>query len=429
MYPGHTDSRLHNSRILYPGGSLQLWAAAAAQEPARQQPARLARLAQAQQATALMIMSRQLVLLLASQLLLARIGSSVSSSSVGAAAAAPPGHGQQPPAPSASSSSSAPGQCGLRRNASFATMQPLSGSTTASPEECCAAMRLEPRCNQSGVFVCRYFIWKDPCCYPFPQNCEYHTAAGPFLPDPSVDGGNNATAAGWLNAAPPPDAPPQGATVSSKYTVSAAGGLGLEWEGVGAISGGGATTKLLMDYEPQVASDILDYLFKPGFGLALQMLKVEIGGDTDATEGAESSHMHSATDPGDYTRGYEWWLMTEAKKRNPAIKLYGLSWGFPGWLNANATATAPADPKAVFLDTASMAQTANYTVQWLLGAQREHGLTIDYVGLWNERSPPPEYAPVLRGAVRAAGLAPATTVVGQWPVEHYGGTVFCTLNL
>jgi galactosylceramidase len=184
-----------------------------------------------------------------------------------------------------------------------------------------------------------------------------------------------------------------------------------------------------MDYEPQVASDILDYLFKPGFGLALQMLKVEIGGDTDATEGAESSHMHSATDPGDYTRGYEWWLMTEAKKRNPAIKLYGLSWGFPGWLNANATATAPADPKAVFLDTASMAQTANYTVQWLLGAQREHGLTIDYVGLWNERSPPPEYAPVLRGAVRAAGLAPATTVVGQWPVEHYGGTVFCTLNL
>ena len=170
--------------------------------------ARLARMAQAQQTTALM--SRQLVLLLASQLLLARIGSSVSSSSVGAtAAAAPPGHGQQPPAPSASSSSSsAPGQCGLRRNASFATMQPLSGSTTASPEECCAAMRLEPRCNQSGVFVCRYFIWKDPCCYPFPQNCEYHTAAGPFLPDPSVDGGNNATAAGWLNAAPPPDAPP-----------------------------------------------------------------------------------------------------------------------------------------------------------------------------------------------------------------------------
>ena len=41
------------------------------------------------------------------------------------------------------------------------------------------------------------------------------------------------------------------------------------------------------------------------------MLKVEIGGDTDATEGAESSHMHSAADPGNYQRGYEWWLMKE----------------------------------------------------------------------------------------------------------------------
>ena len=32
--------------------------------------------------------------------------------------------------------------------------------------------------------------------------------------------------------------------------------------------------------------------------------------------------MHSKDDL-DYERGYEWWLMTEAKKRNPDIKLYG----------------------------------------------------------------------------------------------------------
>lgn len=30
-------------------------------------------------------------------------------------------------------------------------------------------------------------------------------------------------------------------------------------------------------------------------------------------DGTESSHMHSATDL-NYQRGYEWWLMTEAKK-------------------------------------------------------------------------------------------------------------------
>ena len=57
-----------------------------------------------------------------------------------------------------------------------------------------------------------------------------------------------------------------------------------------------------------------------------------MGGDTDATEGAEPSHMHAGFDDEDYNRGYEWWLMKEAKKRNPDIKLYGLPWGWPGFL-------------------------------------------------------------------------------------------------
>eukprot|EP00947_MAST-08B_sp_MAST-8B-sp1_P005447 g5447.t1 len=101
----------------------------------------------------------------------------------------------------------------------------------------------------------------------------------------------------------PPPAPPQ----STSYAVDDTKPLGLRWEGVGAISGGGATTKLLMDYEPAVASDILDFLFKPGFGLDLDILKVEMGGDTDSTEGAEPSHMHAdpAVQPPNYDRGYE----------------------------------------------------------------------------------------------------------------------------
>ncbi|WP_420874466.1 hypothetical protein [Paenibacillus qinlingensis] len=32
-------------------------------------------------------------------------------------------------------------------------------------------------------------------------------------------------------------------------------------------------------------------------------------------------------------RGYELWLMREAKKRNPKIKLDILQWGAPGWIN------------------------------------------------------------------------------------------------
>ena len=31
-------------------------------------------------------------------------------------------------------------------------------------------------------------------------------------------------------------------------------------------------------------------------------------------------------------RGYEWWLLEEAKKRNPKIKTWGLSWAVPYWI-------------------------------------------------------------------------------------------------
>ena len=45
-----------------------------------------------------------------------------------------------------------------------------------------------------------------------------------------------------------------------------------------------------------------------------------IGGDTDSTEGSESSHMHSSDDL-DCTRGYEFWLASQAKLRNPHIRI------------------------------------------------------------------------------------------------------------
>ncbi len=49
------------------------------------------------------------------------------------------------------------------------------------------------------------------------------------------------------------------------------------------------------------------------YGAALHILKVEIGGDAQSTDGCESSHMHEPDDES-YNRGYEWWLMVEAKK-------------------------------------------------------------------------------------------------------------------
>ena len=103
------------------------------------------------------------------------------------------------------------------------------------------------------------------------------------------------------------------------------------YDGVGALSGGGATSKLLFSYAPKERAEILDLLFKPQWGASMDILKVEIGGDTCSTEGSELSHMHTADDL-NCGRGYEWQLMREARARNPSILLYGLPWGFPAWL-------------------------------------------------------------------------------------------------
>jgi hypothetical protein len=47
---------------------------------------------------------------------------------------------------------------------------------------------------------------------------------------------------------------------------------------VGSGGGGGGNSRLLVDYPEPRRSQILDYLFKPGNGAAVQILKVEIGG-------------------------------------------------------------------------------------------------------------------------------------------------------
>jgi len=217
---------------------------------------------------------------------------------------------------------------------------------------------------------------------------------------------------------PPPPPPPPPFPPGKAHTLDDTSGLGLRWEGIGAISGGGATSKLLMDYDPEVVADILDFLFLPDFGLNLDILKVEVGGDTDSTEGAEPSHMHGGPGDENYNRGYEWWLMKEAKKRNPALKLYGLPWGWPGWLDPSASATVQA--KNAFADPKV---TANYTLAFLLGAKNVHGLHVDYIGQWNERDAPKPYDSALREAVGQAvghGELEQTTVLNRLP--HYPGT-------
>ncbi|MEX3105720.1 MULTISPECIES: ricin-type beta-trefoil lectin domain protein [unclassified Streptomyces] len=176
---------------------------------------------------------------------------------------------------------------------------------------------------------------------------------------------------------------------------------GRTFDGVGAISGGGGNSRLLIDYPEPQRGQILDYLFKPGYGASLQILKAEIGGDTNSTSGAEPSHQHTRSDL-NCDRGYEWWLMEQAKARNPAIKLAGLAWGAPGWIGGGN-----------FWSTDMI----GYLVSWL-GCARQHGLTIDYLGGWNERGYNVSWYVQLRNALNAGGYGNVKIVAADsdWAV-------------
>ncbi|MBW8882834.1 MAG: hypothetical protein JF615_15850, partial [Asticcacaulis sp.] len=109
---------------------------------------------------------------------------------------------------------------------------------------------------------------------------------------------------------------------------------GKRFDGIGIVDGGGATSVLLKDYPEPQRSQILDLMYKPKFGASVSALLVEIPGDGNSTQGSMPSHMHTRNDL-DYTRGYTWWVMQEAKKRNPALTLDGTAWSGPGWLGDN----------------------------------------------------------------------------------------------
>ncbi|MFB9415929.1 galactosylceramidase, partial [Dactylosporangium matsuzakiense] len=179
-----------------------------------------------------------------------------------------------------------------------------------------------------------------------------------------------------------PAAPAQAATA---ITVNGASG-GRTLDGIGAVSGGGGNSRLLVDYPEPQRSDILDYLFRPGYGAAMQILKVEIGGDTNSTSGAEPSHEHTRGSI-DCNRGYEWWLMEQARSRNPGIRLVGLAWGAPGWVGNGTFFTSDA---------------IDYLTAWL-DCAGTHGLTIDYLGGWNEKGYNATWYKNLRSTLNARG--------------------------
>jgi galactosylceramidase len=182
---------------------------------------------------------------------------------------------------------------------------------------------------------------------------------------------------------------------------------GRIFDGLGAASAG-ASSRLLIDYPEPQRSEILDYLFKPNYGAALQHLKVEIGADVNSTDGSEPSHMRDASDH-DPARGYEWWLMVEAHKRNPHILLEILPWGAPRWVNP--------DPAAKSLYTEKM---ADYVVDFIRTAKRAYGLDIGMTGIWNEKVYDAKYVKELYRKLKEAHFATKIICCDEYPGEGAG---------
>jgi galactosylceramidase len=163
---------------------------------------------------------------------------------------------------------------------------------------------------------------------------------------------------------------------------------GPRFDGIGAVSGGGATSVLLKDYSEPQRSQILDLLFKPKFGASMSALLVEVPGDGNSTQGSEPSHMHTRDDL-NFSRGYEWWLMREAKKRNPDLTLDACAWGCPGWVGSGHFWSQ---------------DMCDYYTKWIQGLKQVYGLDLDAIGCRNEKGVSEDFAKMFRATLDANGL-------------------------
>ncbi len=176
-------------------------------------------------------------------------------------------------------------------------------------------------------------------------------------------------------------AKPQTIEISGRAT-------GPTFDGIGIVNGGGATSVLLKDYPEQQRSEILDMVYRPKWGASVSALLVEIPGDGNSTQGSMPSHSHY---PGDYNyqRGYTWWVMREAKKRNPALTLDATAWSAPGWLGGGNFWSQ---------------DVVDYYVSWLQGLRSVYGLELDAIGCRNERGEDYPFAIALKKGLKENGF-------------------------
>ena len=190
---------------------------------------------------------------------------------------------------------------------------------------------------------------------------------------------------------------------STNRTINISGiDTGKFFEGLGGVSGGGATSVLLMSYPEPQRSEILDLLFKPNFGASMTTLYTEVGGDCNSTESTEPSHMHTRTDQ-NYQRGWEWWLINQAKMRNPSITLDALAWGAPGWVGTNSFWSQ---------------DMCNYYVTWIQGLKSTYGYDLNAIGCRNESGVNYPWVELFKATLLSNGLPK----VELHAFDNYGAT-------
>ncbi len=176
----------------------------------------------------------------------------------------------------------------------------------------------------------------------------------------------------------------RGADVQTvQISAAAKGGV---FEGIGAVNGGGATSVLLKDYPEPQRSQIMDLVFKPMFGASVSTMLIEVPGDGNSTQGSMPSHSHWRGDA-NFQRGYMWWVMREAKRRNSALALDATAWSAPAWVG-NFWSDDMVD----------------YYIAWMRGLREVHGLELDALGCHNEKGWNDKFAKNMRRAMDERGF-------------------------
>jgi len=176
--------------------------------------------------------------------------------------------------------------------------------------------------------------------------------------------------------------------------------LGYEYEGVGGINAGAGMT-LLEHYPEPYRGWIFDLLFKPKYGMGLNYLKMEIGGDVNSSSGCEPAvfrtkaeydrareALQSENPRGDkyrdvremFRRGYQLWFATEANKRLPGIPLDGLQWGAPRWVGGeNGSLLTEENIRYIATFIKGVKVYWNLDFAYIAGNQNEVGYTAEYI--------------------------------------------------